>query len=711
MPKRITRESVLDTATADISDFIKTKPFLNYYVHNQASKQLAPEYLLQFCTQMYDIWGQHPRKWTQKSISTTLLISNPYWPLLTNKLQSTEWFNILTKYVAYLIANGEITGNPNLAKNIEHHLGTRLNIGPNFASSYWLAKLRQLQKTPNFTSSDQYKNYEMQHVSDILLLANNTSFATLFQIYRELTIFQFDIDNVADYLQAGLISIYPKNKTVRSLTFQNDLEAIFDKHKNVIASLLDRIVIVAAQNHLNLRQNASRKAFFKQYQTVLASIAPIDQIQSDLQEVLNGKPLNVMSLLTQTPNTDTTVKGGYDWHGDLRYHFIDFKSGKASYLAPNTMVSIMHFFTANEKPATVLKTTKQVLQSHSNIKHATDYALQTDILVPFVSSEQSIVEVFLTDFQRHFPTKLSGFKMNMTEVAATIYRFYNDLFIQTGRFRRKWTGRSVAQILNDSQLEWINMTPQQASDSYEILAPYIDFLIDNRYLTPSEAIQNVLSDFVDELNPLLDEDNDVLTDQDRVLRLILKLADLFDVTDLTDDADFTKLIAEHEIEAILLAEEFRLGELINLQANAIEFNSQEAYNNYCFNWFTSFLKPTYTKATVAKLTGIPSVLQDNIFWSQVFNKLITSDDPLPCQKRLQVALQIYLGQTEAPNKDQIKNFAAKFDQCRKALEISKTEFKDLLAPDPQLTQQSMVANNVISLDEARKLAKKRHKKR
>lgn len=708
MPKRITRESVLDKATIDIDYFIKTKSFLNYHVHNQDSKRLAPEYLQTFCTQMYDIWGQHPRKWTQKSISTTLLISNPYWPLLTAKLQSTEWFDILTKYVTYLIANGEITTNPNLAKNIEHYVGTRLNLGQAFSGRYWLAKLRQLLKAPDFTSSEQFENYEMQHVSEVLLLANNTSFAALFKMYQELTIYQFDINNVIDYLQDGLISIYPNNKTVRTLTFQNSLKTLFAGDQNVIASLMDRIVIVAAYDNLNLRQKASRKAFFKKYQTVLASITSIEQSQSDLEAVLKGKPVHVMALLTSQTHNDA-VKGGYN-KGDFRYHFIDSKSGNPSYLAPNTMNSITHLFTANDKPATVLETTKQVLQNHPKIKHATDYALQEDILVPFLSDEQLIIEAFLANFQKHFPDKWSGFKMKMPEVAATIYRFYNNLFMETGRFRRKWTGRSVAQILNDPQLKWINMTPQQASDSYEILAPYIDFLMENRYLTPSEAIQNTLADFVEELNPLLDDENDEPANQDKLFRLVLKMASIFDVSGLTDDAGFTEFFAVHEIEAILLAEGFRLNEIINFKANTIEFYSQEAYNNFCFNWFTSFVKPTYTKTTAAKLTGIPSVLQDDIFWLQVFDKLITDDDPFPRQKRLQVALQISLGQTGSPNNKQIQDFATKFDDCRKILEISKTKFRDLLAPDPQLAQKSMIADNIISLDEARKLAKKRHKK-
>lgn len=709
MPKRITRESVLDKATIDIDNFIKTKSFLNYHVHNQDSKRLAPEYLQTFCTQMYDIWGQHPRKWTQKSISTTLLISNPYWPLLTAKLQSTEWFNILTKYVSYLIANGEITTNPNLAKNIEHYLGVRLNLGEPFSSKYWLAKLRELQKAPDITSSEQFEDYEMQHVSDVLLLANNTSFAELFKLYRELTVFQFDLSNVADYLLEGLMSIYPKNKTIRTSTFEDDLVALFDGAQNHIASLQDRIIIVADRDNVNLRQSASRKAFFKRYQAILASIASIDQIQSELQEILNGKPVHVMSLLTQKTPVTTTAMGGYN-SGDFRYHFIDAKSGKPSYLAPNTMETITHLFTANEKPAKVLETTKQVLQAHSNIKYATDYALQEDILVPFLSNEQFIIEVFLSDFRKHFPSKLSGFKMEMDEVTATIYRFYNDLFMETGRLRRKWTGRSVAQILNDPKLKWINMTPQQASDSYEVLAPYIDFLMENSYLTPSEAIQNVLSDYVEKLSPLLDDDNDEPTDQNKLLRLMLKMTAIFDASGLTNETDLTEFFVTHEIEATLLAENFRLNEIINFKANAIEFYSQEAYDNFCFNWFTSFVKPTYTKPVAAKLTGIPSVLQDDIFWPQVFEKLITAEDPFPRQKRLQVALQIYLGQSESPNNKQIQAFATEFDNCRKILEISKTEFRNLLAPDPQLAQKSMITNNIISLDEARKLAKKRHKK-
>lgn len=549
----------------------------------------------------------------------------------------------------------------------------------------------------------------MQHISDVLLLANNTPFAALSKMHQELTILHPEINGVVDHLQEGLISIYPKDKTVRTSTFRNRLATIFVGDQNDIASLLDRIIIVATRDNVNLRQSTSRKAFFKRYQVILASIASIDQIQSELQEVLNGKPVHVMTLITPKASITTVAKDGYN-SGDFRYHFIDAESGKASYLAPNTLETITHLFTASDKPAAILETTKRILKTHSNIRHATDYALQEDILVPFLSNEQFIIEVFLTDFQKHFPGGWSDFKMNMSEVAATIYRFYNDLFMETGRFRCKWTGRSVSQILHDPQLKWINMTSQQASDSYEILAPYLDFLMENHYLKPSEAIQNVLSDYIDELNPLLNEDNDEPNDQDKLFRLVLKMASIFDVAGLTSDTDFNGFFAAHEIEATLLAEEFRLNEIINFKANAIEFYFQEAYENFCFNWFTSFVKPTYTKPTAAKLTDMPSVLQNDLFWPQVFEKLITAEDPFPRQKRLQVALQIYLGQSESPNNKQIQAFATKFDNCRKILEISPTEFKNLLTPEPQLTQKSMIADNIISLDEARKLAKKRHKK-
>ncbi|MTV81607.1 hypothetical protein [Secundilactobacillus folii] len=723
MPKRITRESVLNDARNNIADFLKTKAFQQSSVNNPEVKKLAPEYLLEFTSQMYDIWGQHPRTWTIKAAQEIILIGDPYWELLEARLYSLDWLSILSEYVTYLMSIGEIKGTSLLPKRLEGNIAMRFRAGMGFQSYYLLAKLRQIQHVPPIKDSDQFESYRQAHISDVLLFAENSTFEELQDIYHEMHMFQMPLNTVADLLRNSLSSLYPKNAEYKTDAFESAMDALLETGKDYSTTLIDRILIAASIDDIDLKEATARKQFLNTHQTVLDVVSSVKTVQSKLEKAISDQSIPALQYLKHDQMELNTAEIdieslGFQPVNDGRYQYLDPETLQPRYLSADTMKTLKRLFGSNTRPKEMLEKTQQARSEHKDLDQATTFAIQTDVLVPFLPKEQSLIKSFTNNFDLYFQDTPKGFKLTVKEVRATLNHFYNDMFIQTGRVPHKWNGQAFTQILFDSHLVWHNMKTQEVKDTFEVMSRFVDFIARQEHLSQDESMQTALSDWVDKLVPFNDFDDgyadvsdEFAPDDTDYSNFIVKLSYVFNKPNHGIDTNLTAFLAEHDVAAILLADGFNLTNLIDFDSNVLNLETPETYNNFRINWFFSSVKPTYTKVEAAKLTNIPSTLSDNDFWNSAASYLLNSQVAVPTKKRFQIALQHELDQSEPPTSKQIEAFANKYDKCREALDLTKAEFKTLLAPDPQLLQASLTHHQGMSLDAARKLAKKRRKRR
>lgn len=450
------------------------------------------------------------------------------------------------------------------------------------------------------------------------------------------------------------------------------------------------------------------------YIDYLASLGTIkhgDQLINALQKQITN---DLQSLVADAQDDAPLSPYPYDIENS-RYEYINLNSGKTSHLTLRILVPVEELIRQfGTKPSKLLPAHEKYMQDHSTYAMATEFASSAGVLIPGLAERQNEYKWLLNGFEDYLQERIKKDKLRIgitpQNALSCVITLIDDMFVQKGRLFRTWTKTALKEVLDDPDNIWRDMGFESFSQVYFVLHIFFDYLNFNSKLSALKPLQDGLVDFTTKFanengySDATDSEANRLSRVDRAaVELFQKIEPLITIP-RTKAVDPWDVLYQNAVVAIMMADNWTLDMLINIDSNQLDFDSQDEYNDYCVSWFKRFVKPGLSPATAARLTHVPMTMNQGDFWSEVFIKLVTDQKPANRELRFRIALQKQLNTTTAPTLKQIAGFIEDFEPVLKALGLTPTEFHHLV--NPESPQKSGTRGKVISFEAAKRRKRK-----